>query len=234
MPVPLGVYHGGFGMANLYKGGVLVGTETPDINSTAAGTNGQILISADAGAAPKFASLTSPDGSVTFIPGPNSLGLEATAGPSVATEYDTNSGNAVPALNVLNIVGGSGISTTGSGNTITINASATGFTWNVITAATATMATSNGYICNRNSGVLLSLPVLASVGDTFKVTNINNIGNWTIQQNASQYIQFGNVQTTVTTGSISSTQVGDSIEIICTILNTAFLVLNVQGNIQFV
>lgn len=39
---------------------------------------------------------------------------------TVATEYVTDSGSAVPAANILNVVGGAGISTSGAGNTVTI------------------------------------------------------------------------------------------------------------------
>jgi len=42
--------------------------------------------------------------------------------PSVATEFDTDSGSAIPVGNILNVFGGTGITTSGSGNTITITA----------------------------------------------------------------------------------------------------------------
>ena len=40
--------------------------------------------------------------------------------PIVAETYTTDAGNAVPAANVLNVLGGVGIHTTGAGNTLTI------------------------------------------------------------------------------------------------------------------
>lgn len=43
--------------------------------------------------------------------------------PSVATSYVTNSGTAVPSSNILNVIGSNGISTSASGNTVTISES---------------------------------------------------------------------------------------------------------------
>lgn len=40
--------------------------------------------------------------------------------PTVATSYQTNSGVAVPAANILNVLGSSGVATSGAGNTVTI------------------------------------------------------------------------------------------------------------------
>jgi hypothetical protein len=80
------------------------------------GTDGQLIIGG--GTDPEWADLTSTGGTIVFTPGPNSLNLETSD--EVATSYDTDSGTAVPALNVLNILGGTGITTSGSGNTITI------------------------------------------------------------------------------------------------------------------
>ena len=41
--------------------------------------------------------------------------------PTVATTYVTDSGNAVPAANILNVLGSNGITTSGAGNTVTIS-----------------------------------------------------------------------------------------------------------------
>lgn len=43
--------------------------------------------------------------------------------PTVATDYVTDSGTATPAANIINILGVSGVSTSGAGNTVTITGS---------------------------------------------------------------------------------------------------------------
>ena len=57
--------------------------------------------------------------------------------PSGTTTYVTDSGNAVPAANILNVIGDENITTSGSGNTITISptdtASGTGQTVGAVT-----------------------------------------------------------------------------------------------------
>lgn len=73
--------------------------------------------------------------------------------PSVATSYHTDDGDAVPAANILNILGqtGSGITTSGAGNTVTINFVASDVVGNVTTVGAQTLT-------------LLSVPLGSSAG----------------------------------------------------------------------
>lgn len=60
-------------------------------------------------------------------------GIISVAGAGGTTNYVEDIGSATPLAGVLNIVGGPGVSTTGAGNTVTINVSDTGLTGSVTT-----------------------------------------------------------------------------------------------------
>lgn len=83
--------------------------------------NGQMWIGTTAvnagGTHINVGTVTSPDASVLI--GYSSPNITLQAGATTATTYTTDSGSAVPALNVLNVLGSGSITTTGSGNTVT-------------------------------------------------------------------------------------------------------------------
>ena len=82
--------------------------------------------------------------------------------PTVATSYVTNSGTAVPAANILNVLGTNAISTSGAGNTVTI------------TAATATAGVNAG---SATLGVASFDSAKFSVASGFVTTSGTGIGS---------------------------------------------------------
>lgn len=118
----------------------------------------------------------------------------------------------------ITLTAGTGISIAQSGNIIEISTSASGLSWTVVTATSATMVSDSGYIINNASLVTLSLPVSSDVGDIIKVLG-QGAGGWSIVYGASQSIVVGDSTSTLTAGSLSSTQQHDSIELICTVAN---------------
>lgn len=110
-----------------------------------------------------------------------------------------------------------------------------GLTWSVVTGATQTMAVNNGYFANRASNIVFSLPTTSAVGDQVAVSNINTALGWTISYTTNQQIFIGNVSTTLTTGSLSSTAVGDGITLVCRTANLVWqAVQGWPGNITYV
>jgi hypothetical protein len=103
-----------------------------------------------------------------------------------------------------------------------------GISWSVKTTNTA-IVKNNGYFSN-GSGLVFTLPATAAVGDTFRISNIGT--SFSVAQNAAQSIQFGNQATTSgITGSLASTSIGDSLEIVCNQTNNGFIVISSMGNI---
>lgn len=147
----------------------------------------------------------------------------------------TNSGTAQPIADVLEILGSGSISTSGTGNVVTISISSTGFTWNTITSATnpTQIVAENAYITAGASQCVLILPVMAAVGDAFIVTGYTS--NFQITQNANQSIIFGFQQSTSgVTGSITSTGFGDHVSVVCIVSNSVFKIIDSMGNLTVI
>ena len=157
--------------------------------------------------------------------------------PDVPLIFTGNSGSGSAIANIFDIVGSGGVSTNVVGNILTITAVSSGFTWNVVTSVSPVnpiiLVTENGYITKGLALVSFMLPGSAAVGDTYKIIGYNAM--WTIGQNANQTITLG-IKTTTSGvgGSIASTGVNDTIEMICVTANLEWIITDVTGNITFI
>jgi len=106
-----------------------------------------------------------------------------------ATTYNENSGSATPIANVLNVVGGTGVTTTGSGNTITIDVTGDGFNW-VETSTSFTAAFQTGYYAN--AALTATLPSGTTLGQTI-VIYADTSSAVVIQAAVGQRIQVSNM-----------------------------------------
>lgn len=108
------------------------------------------------------------------------------------------------------------------------------FVWNNA-SMDATMSANNGYYTTSGSTLNLTLPATCAAGKTIRIAGASN-GGWTIVQGSGQSIKFGNVSTTIGAGgSLSSTEGYDSIELLCTVANSTFILPSgPQGNPSWV
>ena len=98
--------------------------------------------------------------------------------------------------------------------------------WTDVSGSSQAMAADNGYTTDNIALVTLTLPSTCPYGKVFRVVR-KGIGGWKVAQNAGQVIHFGNLDTTVgASGFIASTNQYDSVELLCTVANTEFTVIN--------
>lgn len=109
-----------------------------------------------------------------------------------------------------------------------------GFVWTTITSASANMNTNTGYIVNRPSLVMLTMPNTSNVGDVIEIDLIS-AGGFQVAQPDGMNIQYGNkITSTGAAGSISSQNVGDVLKMRCVITNTLWQVVGNMGNLIIV
>lgn len=155
---------------------------------------------------------------------------------AVPDTFNADAGTATPAAGVLTFVGGTNVTISGAGSSITVNSSAGGGTlpWTEVSGTSQSMAVNNGYILNNVALVTATLPATAAVGDVVIVVG-KGAGGFTIAQNAGQTIHFISSDTTTGAGgSLSSTVRYDCVEVVCTTADTDFVVRGSVGNLTVV
>jgi hypothetical protein len=138
-----------------------------------------------------------------------------------------------PNIRVSTLTAGPGVGIVNGSGSITISAgSVSGTAWSVVSSPSnpITLVSGDGYIPKGAGGVIFLLPAVAAVGDTFNIAGYGNL--WTVTQNVLQSITLGAKTSTVGIfGSITATNIRDSVEIICVTANTEFQIINSIGNI---
>ena len=213
---------------------VLVGGASNAISSVGPGSAGQVLQSAGNAANPAYSTATYPATTTInqlLYSSSNNVVDGVTAG-NYGVLISSSSG--VPSW-LTNGTTGQILTATTSGTPSWAAAGAT-FTWSVITANQSAVA-GNGYICNKASTLVLTLPASGAIGDLIEVTGINTALGWQIAQNANQQIFYGTSSTTLgATGTLTSSAIRDSIKIVCVVAgaSTVWNVISSIGNITVV
>lgn len=137
------------------------------------------------------------------------IGIGGISPPAIPTSFQTDAGIAVPAANILNVFGGTGIETSGAGNTLTVSVVNNGFTW-TDQVVTFNAVEQNGYFCE---GVLtVNLPAAPTQGNTI-IIYVDSASVVIIQAAAGQTIQIGSGQSSVA-GTASSTAEGSTVTLV--------------------
>lgn len=162
------------------------------------------------------------------------IGTAGNVSPTIPTSFTTDFGVAVPALNNLNVFGAGGAITSGAGSTITVTISGSGLSWNLV-SINSTLASNTGYFAVAPGGALiLALPAVSKLGDTI-IVSLDGAASFMISQGAGQQIRLGNQATTAGVGgSLTTTQQGDTLTLVCKTANLTWSVIAAEGNFTIV
>jgi hypothetical protein len=129
------------------------------------------------------------------------------------------------------LTAGAGIGIANGAGTITISSTGSGMAWSVIAVDLDPMVVGNGYICNKVGLLTMTLPATSAIGSVLQVTGINTAVGMRIAQRAGQQIHIGTSATTAGAGGyVESTQIRDSLELVCVVADTIWNATSVIGN----
>lgn len=146
--------------------------------------------------------------------------------PAVPTSFVTDNGTAIPAANILNVLGGNGATTSGSGNTLIVTVVTDGMPW-IDKSADFNASVQTGYFCSGT--ITASLPDSAGLlnGATI-IIYVDSASVVTVQANAGQTIQISNAQSTVA-GTATSTAEGSVLTLVYRISDQEWHSISVEG-----
>lgn len=143
----------------------------------------------------------------------NALNL-TTSGMVAADGAGTYTGRTLTAGTGISISNGNG-----TGGNPTISATGGGLTWTTVSGTSQSAAVNNGYITNNAGAVTVTLPATAAIGETVEIAGLG-AGGWIVAVATGQSIHIGSSTTTVTTGTLASTNRYDNLIIKCVVANT--------------
>jgi hypothetical protein len=197
---------------------VLTSSTTGVPSWTSVATNGQLIIGSTAGN-PAAATLTAGAG-ISVTNGSNSITI-AVNGSTVGQTITGDSGGALsPTAGNWNILGGPGVTTSGSGSTLTINSI-------VFTDTTATtLVSDNGYFATAAG--TYTLPASPLQGETIIIV-ADTSGAVVVDAPSTHLIRIGN-QITSAGGTLTSTAIGDSLTLRYRSSSTTWFAVSAIGN----
>lgn len=106
--------------------------------------------------------------------------------------------------------------------------------WTNVSTSTQTCSVNGKYITNNGASlVTYTLPTTVAQGSVIQIAGFSS-GGWTIVYGTGQSINMGSLSTTTTSGSLSSTNKNDVVQLLCTVANTTWNVISSIGNITIV
>lgn len=146
----------------------------------------------------------------------------------------TSSSNGTTGLVPAPTAGQEGYVLSGAATWIPMGGGGGGLTYTPITSS-QTASINTIYGVNSNSLVVLTLPTVAPAGSIISVVGIGS-GGWRIAQPSGVRINIGNQSTTTgSSGTVSSTNRYDSVQLICISANTTWTLLGgATGNFEIV
>ena len=127
------------------------------------------------------------------------------AGATVPTQFNANSGFATPAANMLSILGGPGVTTSGSGSTLTINS----VVYTDQGGSTSVTSDSGSF---STAAITLTLPASPSSGERCEFI-ASTADQLVIQAAGTQVIHLGGVASSAG-GTATSSAIGDAMSLI--------------------
>jgi len=101
--------------------------------------------------------------------------------------------------------------------------------WNDVSGTSQAAVVNSGYIISNGSQTTVTLPATAAEGSVFAVQGKGAAG-WILQMNTGQICHFGSSASS-SAGSLTSTNLWDSVQIVCVTANTTFAVISAVGNL---